>query len=107
MTFQPRRSRLRTWLSRGPGGVALFVVARAELAVLGGGVGQQDVGDDELGSHEAPWVFFFGMRGTAAVLRAQEGLGAAGAGSRLAQGAADIGIAAARPALSLPPAGIP
>ena len=81
---------------------ALFVVAGAEVAVGGCRVGQQGVGDDELGSHDGALGFLLGhVPDQAPVLGAQEGLGAAGADGGLAEGGADVGVAAAGGALAL------
>src|SRR5690242_2315459 len=62
-----------------PGAVALLVVAGAEVAVPGPGVGQEGVGDDELVSHDGALGVLFRHAGAqAAVLGAEEGLGAPG-----------------------------
>ena len=57
-------------------------------------------------SHDGALGFLLRHAGAQApVLGAEEGLGAPGSGGGLAEGAADVGVAAAGGVLSLPPAG--
>ena len=85
-----------------PGALELLVVAGAEVAVFGLGVGQEGVGDDELVSHDGALGFLFRHPGAQApVLGAEEGLGAPGSGGGLAEGAADVGVTASGGVLPL------
>ena len=79
-----------------------FVVVGSEVLVFGCGVGQECVGDDELGPHDrALGLLLRHVGAQAPVLGAQEGLGTADADGCLAEGASDVGVAAAGGVLAL------
>src|SRR6185437_15262442 len=88
-------------------GVCLaFVVVGAEVLVSGFGIAQEGVGDDELGPHDRALGLLPGHVGAQApVLGAEEGLGAPDADGCLAEGPADVEVAAAGGVLALALAG--
>src|SRR6266516_3229003 len=82
--------------------LASFVVVGAEVGIDGVGIGEQGVADDQLGPADGALGFFLGhLVAQPPVLGAGEGLGASGVDGGLAEGARDVGVAAAGGVLAL------